>query len=69
MILFGDKFLEQWLDESTTKINNLDNIKRNLYDTKYFENLCRYLYIMSSDKEKQNIEKLVQAKQEELDAM
>ncbi len=69
MILFGDKFLDRWLNESTTKVNNLNIIKNNLYDTKYFENLCKYLYIMSNDKEKQNIDKLVKNSQEELNTM
>ena len=69
MILFGDKFLSDWLEQSTTKYNPLNTIQNSLYNTKYFEVLCEYLYLISSDKEKQNIEKQIQIKKEELDKM
>lgn len=67
MILFGNKFMDKWLEETSIKINSLNEIKSRLSKTKCFEILCKYLYFISNEKEKLKINKLFREKQEELD--
>lgn len=66
LILLGNEFLDEWLIQNTKDINYLDKIKLNLYNTKYFEYLCKYLYINTDKKDREKLDKLCEEKKQEL---
>lgn len=65
VILFGIKFMDDWMKNSSTKKNSLDEIKAKFVGTKYFEYLCKYLYSNSVEKDKKKIDKIIEAKEKE----
>ena len=46
LMIFGIKFLEQWMNYNSSKIDFIENIKEKTKDTKYFYWLCRIIYLL-----------------------
>lgn len=65
VILFGIKFMDDWAKCSNTKQNPLQEIKQFFLGTKYFEYLCKYLYLNLTEKEKIKVDKIVEEKKKE----
>ncbi len=67
LILFGINFMDDWTECSSTQKNPLQEVKKEFMGTKYFDILCKYLYINSSEKEKKKIDKIIERKKIEYD--
>lgn len=67
IILFGLEFMDIWMNQTDTKTNQLEFIKKQLSDTKYFDILCKYLKNDLNDKDKNKIDKILEAKRKELE--
>lgn len=65
IILFGIDFLNDWMENSSTKRDFISEVKSRFLGTKYFEILCKYLYLNSLEKDKKRIDKIIEEKQKE----
>lgn len=67
IILFGLEFMDNWMNATDTEINQLEYIKKNLYNTKFFDLLCKFLNFEVTDKNKTKLEKSIEDKKKELE--
>jgi hypothetical protein len=69
MLLFGSTFMDEWMLQSDTKTNPLEDIKNYFKSTKYFDYLCKYLNLSLVGKDRISLDKQLDKKIKELEAI
>lgn len=67
IMIMGEDFLDEWLRSKEKTSIFLDTIKREFANTKFFENLCKYLVLNLLPKEKAKALKDIERKKKELE--
>jgi hypothetical protein len=61
--------MDEWMLQSDTKTNPLEDIKNYFYGTKYFDYLCKYLNLSSVEKDRISLDEQLDKKIKELEAI